>query len=142
VVAVSAVKQIAAALRRTREQTLHELGVDAATLDLLSTLRRSGPPYALSTRDLAERCLVSAGAISQRLARAERDGLVERRTTTHRRVDVTLTPAGHALVERTATRVLAADEALLADLDDETLGRLEPLLDAWARGVQSPRPPD
>jgi hypothetical protein len=33
-------------------------GVDSATLDLLGVLRRSGPPYTLSTRDIAERTLV------------------------------------------------------------------------------------
>jgi hypothetical protein len=48
-------------------------------------------------------------------------------------VDVTLTPAGHALVERTAAHVLAADEALLAGIDDVTLARLEALLTTWGQ---------
>jgi len=46
---------------------------DPATLDLISVLRRSGPPYQLSTRQLAERTLVSAGAISQRRAPSATD---------------------------------------------------------------------
>ena len=45
---------------------------DAATLDLLSVLRRAGPPYQLTTRQLTEQTRVTAGAISQRVARAER----------------------------------------------------------------------
>lgn len=61
-----------------RRRVLARLGVDAATLDLLSVLRRGGPPYTLTTRELAGRSLVTAGAVSQRVARAERDGLVVR----------------------------------------------------------------
>jgi hypothetical protein len=52
--------------------------VDPSTLDLLSVLRRSGPPYELGTRELTRRTLVTAGAISQRVARAEQAGLVAR----------------------------------------------------------------
>ncbi|MEV4087399.1 MarR family transcriptional regulator, partial [Nonomuraea fuscirosea] len=55
-----------------RARVLRAAGIDAATLDLLSVIRRSGPPYRLSTRHLAARNLVTAGAISQRVARAER----------------------------------------------------------------------
>jgi hypothetical protein len=52
-----------------RRRTLATIGMDAATLDLLSTLRRAGPPYRLSTRELAAR-LVTAGAVTQRASRA------------------------------------------------------------------------
>ena len=51
-----------------RRRTLGRLGIEDSTLDLLSTLRRSGPPYTLTTRELGERTLVTAGAISQRVA--------------------------------------------------------------------------
>src|SRR5258708_25189150 len=59
-----------------RRRALATVGMDAATLDLLSTLRRSGAPYRLSTRELAARCLVTAGAIPQRGDRAQGNGLV------------------------------------------------------------------
>ncbi|WP_234327255.1 MarR family winged helix-turn-helix transcriptional regulator [Streptomyces sp. NRRL WC-3742] len=102
-----------------RARALRAAGIDAATLDLLSVLRRSGRPYALTTRELARRTLVTAGAISQRLARAERDGLVEREPGDpaeqgRRSVLVRLTPAGHDLVERSVDVVLGR-EALLVD---------------------------
>ena len=65
-----------------RRRLLAELGVDPATLDLLSVLRRSGPPYELSTRELTARTLVTAGAISQRVGGPRSRGwsLVVRRT--------------------------------------------------------------
>ncbi|WP_156250267.1 MarR family winged helix-turn-helix transcriptional regulator [Pseudactinotalea terrae] len=124
-------KSVASRLRRTRERTLRELGIDGATLDLLSTLRRAGDPYALTTRELAMRCLVTAGAVSQRVARAEREGLVERRPGAGRSVDVLLTAAGHELVERSALQVLEADTATTAGLDPSELADLERLLARW-----------
>ena len=80
------------------------LGIDAATLDLLSTLRRACYLYRLTAGAVAELSLVSAGAISQRVARAEREGLVrrERSPADGRLSYVTLTAAGHALIERSS----------------------------------------
>jgi DNA-binding Lrp family transcriptional regulator len=61
---------------------LARLGVDPATRDLLATLRRAGPPYQMTAGDIAKQTLVSAGAVSQRVVRAERDGLVRRSNPT------------------------------------------------------------
>jgi DNA-binding MarR family transcriptional regulator len=126
-----ATKTIAGRLRRGREAALHDAQIDAATLDLLSTLRRAGDPYFLTTRELAARCLVSAGAISQRISRAELDGLVRRRAGTGRRIEVVLTAAGHDFVERGARHVLNVDDALTAGLSDAELHQLETLLARW-----------
>jgi DNA-binding MarR family transcriptional regulator len=118
-----------------RRRLLTELGVDPATLDLLSVLRRAGTPYELSTRELAERTLVTAGAISQRVARAEQAGLVVRRTETDgsRAVVVSLTEAGHELVERTVDQVLTRESDLVSSLSprerDLLAGKLQSLLD-------------
>jgi DNA-binding MarR family transcriptional regulator len=118
-----------------RRRVLADAGVDPATLDLLSVLRRSGTPYELTTRDLARRTLVTAGAISQRVARAERAGLVTRRTADDRSraVLVGLTGAGHDLVERTVDVVLTRESDLLASLSDRQrsvlAGQLQRLLD-------------
>lgn len=101
-----------------RRRVLNACGVDAATLDLLSVIRRSGPPYQLSTREITSRALVTAGAISQRIARAERDGLVQRSPAgpRSRTVLVTLTEAGHRLIERTVDQVLGREAELVSDL--------------------------
>ncbi|MFC4082086.1 MarR family winged helix-turn-helix transcriptional regulator [Amycolatopsis samaneae] len=120
-----------------RRRVLAESGVDSATLDLLSTLRRGSDPYALTTRELARLTLVTAGAISQRVARAERDGLVRRWSDPgDRSVWVQLTPAGHALVESTVTRVLERELELLAGLDAGQRRQLAELLRLLLRDVQ------
>ncbi|MCM6774773.1 MarR family transcriptional regulator [Nocardia sp. CDC159] len=129
--------QLAKIFGEDRRRVLAAAGVDTATLDLLSVLRRSSPPYTLSTRELAERTLVTPGAISQRVTRAERDGLVARRREPGgRTVWVELTPAGHALVERTVDLVLDRELELLDSLDAEQRQRLAELLRVLLRDVQ------
>jgi DNA-binding MarR family transcriptional regulator len=131
------IRRIGKLLEDDRRRTLARLGVDAATLDLLSTLRRAGSPYRLSPGQLAHRALVSAGAISQRVARAERAGLVERVRAGRdgRAVQVTLTPAGHALVDRTVDDLLRHEEALLASLTGPERARLAGLLRTLLAGL-------
>jgi DNA-binding MarR family transcriptional regulator len=120
-----------------RNRALREAGIDAATLDLLSIIRRSGPPYALSTRELARRTLVTAGAISQRVARAERDGLVRRTPGTGRRtVMVELTGDGHALIERSVDAVLGREARLVACLSADERATLTALLDKLMADVR------
>jgi len=115
---ITRIWRIGKLLADERRRTLARLGIDAATLDLLSTLRRAGPPYRLTAGALAGQSLVSAGAISQRVARAEREGLVrrERSGADGRLSYVTLTPAGHALIERSVDGLLRHEETLLTAL--------------------------
>ncbi|CCB78427.1 MULTISPECIES: MarR family winged helix-turn-helix transcriptional regulator [Streptomycetaceae] len=130
--------QLAKLFGDDRRRLLAEAGVDPATLDLLSVLRRSGPPYTLSTRDLARQSLVTAGAISQRVARAERDGLVTRGAATGkgRTVLVALTAAGHDLVESTVDQVLGRETELLSGLPPHQRGQLSALLATLLHDVQ------
>lgn len=116
-----------------RRRTLADAGADAATLDLLSVLRRAGPPYRLTTRQLTEQTRVTAGAVSQRIARAERAGLVKRGPAddhSSRAVLVTLTPTGHALVERLVDRVLGREADLVEGLSAADRAALTGLLKA------------
>ena len=134
---VTPVFRLAKLLADDRRRLLASEGIDGATLDLLSTLRRSGEPYTVSTRDLAERCLVTAGAISQRVARAERDGLVERNRPSGKTVWVRLTNAGHRLVESVVDRLLRRELALLDGLEPADRDRLATLLGSWLDDVRA-----
>jgi DNA-binding MarR family transcriptional regulator len=117
-------------LDEERRATHQRTGMDAATLDLLSTLRREGEPYRLPPGELARRSLVSAGAISQRVARAEREGHVRRLRSTEdgRGVLVELTAQGHAAIERTVDDLLTHEEGLLRSLTPEERTTLAELL--------------
>lgn len=136
---VTRVWQCAKLLGEDRRRVLATAGADSATLDLLSVLRRSGPPYQLTTRELTARTLVTAGAISQRLARAERDGLVARAAGNEgsRAVVVTLTPAGHELVEQLVDRVLGREADLISHLTPDQQATLTDLLRLLLKGLQT-----
>ncbi|MBO1419892.1 MarR family winged helix-turn-helix transcriptional regulator [Streptomyces sp. FH025] len=101
-------------------RTFAEHGLDAASFDVLATLKRSGPPYRLTPTGLMQSAMVTSGAITQRLDRLEARGLVTRtRSDLDRRSrDVELTPEGHALIERALPAHLATEHRILADLDD------------------------
>ncbi|MCX5397167.1 MarR family winged helix-turn-helix transcriptional regulator [Streptomyces sp. NBC_00102] len=121
-----------------RGRVLRAAGIDAATLDLLSVIRRSGPPYTLSTRELAHRTLVTAGAISQRVARAEREGLVRRSPgeSGRRTVMVSLTDEGQAVIERSVDSVLGREATLVASLTDTERALLSGLLEKLTADVR------
>jgi DNA-binding MarR family transcriptional regulator len=134
---VTPIWRLAKLLADDRRRVLQASGVDAATLDLLSALRRAGPPYQLTTREIARRALVTAGAVSQRVARAEREGLVRRAAAGDgsRAVNVTLTRAGHTLVERTVDQVLGREAELVRGLAADDRAELAALLDRLLAGV-------
>jgi DNA-binding MarR family transcriptional regulator len=115
---ITPVWRIAKVLADDRRRTLAALGVDPSTLDLLSVIRRAGAPYELTTREIARRTLVTPGAVSQRVARAELSGLVDRApsSASRRAVAVRLTEAGHALVEATVRQLLEHEADLIGAL--------------------------
>ncbi|WP_411136202.1 MarR family winged helix-turn-helix transcriptional regulator [Streptomyces sp. C10] len=127
---VTPIWQLAKLLGDDRRRVLARAGMDPATLDLLSVLRRSGEPYTLTTRELGRRSMVTAGAVSQRVARAEREGLVTRRPGEGRprTVLVELTPAGHDLIEATVGQVLHREAELIDGLTPEQQEQLAGLL--------------
>jgi DNA-binding MarR family transcriptional regulator len=115
---ITPVWRMAKVLADDRRRTLAKLGVDPSTLDLLSVIRRSGPPYELTTREITRRTLITAGAVSQRVARAEQAGLVERSpsSVSRRAVAVRLTEAGHRLIATTVRQLLDHESDLISAL--------------------------
>jgi DNA-binding MarR family transcriptional regulator len=121
---------IAKLLEDDHRRLLSRLGIDVATRDLLSTLRRSGPPYRLTAGELTRLSWLTTGAISQRLARAEQRGFVRRyrNPDSAREVLVELTPAGHDTIEGTIDTLLGREHDLLSGLTDEEQNQLTGLL--------------
>lgn len=116
-------------LNDERRRVLTTVDMDAATLDLLSTLRRAGQPYRLSTRELAARCLITPGAVTQRVDRAQRHGLVHRLATPAgtRTVPVALTAEGHRAVENAVDGLLTYEQGIIEVLtspEQQELARL------------------
>jgi DNA-binding MarR family transcriptional regulator len=134
------VRRISEHMRRKADSWLQPLDLNWETFDVLVTLRRSGPPYRLRPIDLNHACLLTSGAMTNRLDRVEQAGLIVRKpgTDDRRSIFVELTPAGltlankavdvHFALARDLLEPLAAEErAVLAALLRKLLVRLEPM---------------
>lgn len=121
----------AAALAQERIRAVFaRAGLAPGEFDVLATLRRSGAPHRLTPTALYESTMVSSGAMTARLDRLERAGLIARRANPddRRGVLVELTTAGFALVEEVVATHVANEHRMLAGLDDGERAALADLL--------------
>lgn len=111
----------AAYLERAIDGALRPLGLSFADFDVINTLRRRGDPAGANPKALADSALITSGAMTSRLDRLERAGLVRRRPDPHdrRAILVQLTPAGKERATRALDAVLAADRRFLDPLDPD-----------------------
>ncbi|MFC8132034.1 MarR family winged helix-turn-helix transcriptional regulator [Streptomyces sp. NPDC057302] len=121
---------------RTVKATAAEHGLDAGEFDVLTTLQRSGPPYALTAGTFLKASMVSSGTITNRIDKMEAKGLVERvRDGEDRRtVKIRLTERGHEVTRAAFGDHLANYAQLLAGVDRELVEKaaeaLRPVLEA------------
>ena len=108
-------------------------GLNAASFDVLATLRRAGPPYALSPSALMEWTMVTSGTMTNRLDRLETAGLIVRRRNPEdgRGQVVALTDRGLALIDHAVASHVANQHRLIAGLSPETRNQLDAGLRAW-----------
>jgi DNA-binding MarR family transcriptional regulator len=145
---VSRIWRVSRHLERERKERLAQLGTDRVTLDVLAMLRRAGPPYRRTAGDLTRASLITAGGVSQRLDRLEREGLVTRHIhpEDRRRIDVQLTAEGIRLVDSVLADLMEHESALLDELseaDKEHLRRtLKRLLARFERLDSNGQGPD
>lgn len=139
---IGIVTRISRFCRRLEQRRIAALGVsqlDESMLDLLSTLRRAGPPYELQAGELARRSLITTGAVSHRLERAARAGYVTRSTPPGdgRHVWVSLTSDGNAVLDEAVARVFESDESVLSCLQSNQAADLELMLRQLLRCIES-----
>ena len=75
---VGRVLRLARLLEKHREAVLAEYGLNIWSFDVLATLRRQGAPYQLKPTDLYSLLMLSSGAMTNRIDRLEKDGIVTR----------------------------------------------------------------
>jgi DNA-binding MarR family transcriptional regulator len=105
-------------------------GLSRWSWDVLAALRRSGPPYRLTPTSLYRSLMRTSGAISNRLNRLERQGLIRRvpDPADGRGVLVELTPAGRRLVDKVLGEHLENERRLVAGLSRAEQRELAALL--------------
>jgi DNA-binding MarR family transcriptional regulator len=116
-------------------------GLAEGEFDVLATLRRAGEPFERAPGELAAFTMVTTGAMTKRIDRLERDGLVTRRPSTSdgRGRVVALTDAGRDLIDQAFTEHMRNERRLLDCLTPEDAAQLESLLTTWLACFETPR---
>ncbi len=104
-------------------------GMQPSEFDVLATLRRAGEPHALTPTALYEATMVTSGAMTGRLDRLEKAGLVERKDDPldRRGTIVVLTKKGFATIDKVISKHVENERHMLSGLsrkDQETLAAL------------------
>jgi DNA-binding MarR family transcriptional regulator len=104
--------------RQSAERALAPLNLKLWEYDVLSALRRQGPPFQLPATGLARASRLTSGAMTNRIDRLEERGLVARQTdpSDRRGVNVRLTERGRRLTDAAIEARLAASDEELAPL--------------------------
>jgi DNA-binding MarR family transcriptional regulator len=132
---VGRLHRLAARLDEELRPVFAEAGLSDGDFDVLAALRRSGAPYTLTPGELGATTMITSGAVTKRVDRLERSGLVARGRSADdaRSRPVTLTSEGVALVDRLVERHVANEARLLAGLDEAERRALAALLERLGR---------
>ena len=116
-----------------------EAGLGDGDFDVLATLRRSAPPHQLTPGELADSTMVTSGAVTKRVDRLERAGLVTRTVSDvdARSRRIALTDEGLRLCDELVERHVANEHRLVAGLGAAPRRQLAGLLAAWGRSLDA-----
>ncbi|MFI0975530.1 MarR family winged helix-turn-helix transcriptional regulator [Streptomyces sp. NPDC021093] len=134
---IGRLKRLALLMEPAMKRTFASHGLDAASFDVLATLRRNGPDRHLTPAELMRSAMVTSGAVTQRLDRLQERGLITRRPspTDGRVVQVALTEEGLALIDGALPDHLATEVGLLSALSPAELAQLADSLKALLLGL-------
>ncbi len=126
---LSRISRLARHLDLARRASFASHGLETWEFDVLSALRRQGPPYQMTPGALIRATLVTSGTMTNRIDRLAEAGLVHRKPDPRDRrgVLVTLTGGGRAKADDALADLLRRERALLASLgpdDQRTLAGL------------------
>ena len=115
---LSRISRLARHLDRARRTAFAAHGLESWEFDVLSALRRQGPPYQLSPGGLLRATLVTSGTMTNRIDRLAAAGLVRRHPDPQdkRGVLVALTAEGRGRVDAALADLLSREEELLGGL--------------------------
>lgn len=115
---------------RKLEATVADHNLSLGEFDVLSALRRSGPPFTLRPSELADRLMVTRAGMTGRVDRLELRGFVERRRNPddRRSEPITLTKTGRQQLDTTLVAYLDAEAQLFSGLTEAQRRQLDSLL--------------
>jgi DNA-binding MarR family transcriptional regulator len=141
---LSRVSRLARHLDLARTAAFARHGLLPFGFDVLSALRRQGPPYQLSPGALLRATLVTSGTMTNRIDRLAEAGLVSRHPDPQdkRGVLVALTDRGAAAVDAALEDLLRSERELLTGLEGTQRRELAALLRILLAPFDASEPPD
>jgi DNA-binding MarR family transcriptional regulator len=127
---LSRISRLARHLDIARRGAFADHGLESWEFDVLSALRRQGPPFQLTPGALLRATLVTSGTMTNRIDRLAAAGLVRREPDPRdkRGVLVTLTDQGRQSVDAALADLLQRERVLLAGLNTADRRRLADLM--------------
>ncbi len=112
-------------------------GLQPGEFDVLATLRRTGPPYALTPTALYETTMMSSGGMTARIDRLEKAGLVKRKKhpTDRRGTLVALTAKGRRRIDEAYAAHAANEAEIISTLTRTEQRELDALLAKLIAGI-------
>jgi DNA-binding MarR family transcriptional regulator len=119
-------------------KTFAQHGLKPADFDVLATLRRSGPPYALSPNDLINSTMVTSGTMTNRIDQLSKAGLVARvkNPDDGRSVVVSLSKAGFKVIDAAVVSHVATQDRLTSGLSKDEQKCLNRLLKKFLQSLE------
>src|SRR5262245_23815811 len=141
---IGRVTRLADILRRQVDEALKPYGIGWDLLDVLGALRRAGPPFRRTPTALYRACMLSSGAMTNRIDRLERAGLVTRMPDPQDRrgILVGLTEPGREVVEKAIAAAWTTQHRLMATLTPAERERVAGLLRKLLFALEDPEPTD
>ena len=140
---LSRISRLARHLDIARRGAFADHGLETWEFDVLSALRRQGPPFQLTPGALLRATLVTSGTMTNRIDRLAEAGLVRREPDPRdkRGVLVTLTDQGLARADAALADLLRRERVLLAGLDGGERQHLADLMRILLAPFDDPRSP-
>ncbi|MFZ5732654.1 MAG: MarR family winged helix-turn-helix transcriptional regulator [Pseudomonadota bacterium] len=141
---IGRIRRISQHLLREMEKTFAEHGLQDGSFDVLATLRRSGPPYALSPGDLMRTMMITSGTMTNRIDQLVKAGLVKRTPNPEdgRGFIVSLTKKGFNVIDEAVTAHVETQKRLTAALSKEERAMLNTLLGKYLASFETNESPD
>jgi DNA-binding MarR family transcriptional regulator len=133
--------RLAAHLHERMDKWLEPYGISWEIFDLLASLRRSGPKTGMRPTDLYQVCMLSSGATTNRINRAEKRNYVVRRSDPDdgRAIRIALTGSGRAVSDRALVAHHAHMQQISDVLTSKEQAQLATLLRKLMVAVEPPR---
>jgi len=137
---IARIHRIAARLTPELVSVYAEHGLLEGEFDVLATLRRQGEPFETSAGQLANRTMVTTGAMTKRIDRLEKAGLVSRRVsaTDARTRVIALTERGRAVIDAAFTDHVANEHRLVDAMSPADRDALQGILARWSIRLETP----